>query len=211
MVVEIPPELKKEFRQLLGNLLVRLMDIEKENKELAKAIFKGIKKDLELYERHLFADELKAREEEERKKKLERKIEDGIFVDTNAIIANIIATAFQGSRMKLRGKEWWKKVTNIDFTKDNGYAFEGEFLPAHFGMKKVNINEGDVIIVYRDMGSIRHHTAHVAIIKVTKVDKENNKFEYEILAKAIGKDWAAQILANKEAVEKIKQALATKK
>jgi hypothetical protein len=106
---------------------------------------------------------------------------------------------------KLRGKEWWKKLTNLDTTKSNGYAFEGEFLPNDVGVKDLNLQEGDILIFYSDFGSIKYHEPKVVIGKITKF--ENKDVIIEEVAEVYGYDWAGKILSNTELVNKIKQLL----
>jgi len=47
---------------------------------------------------------------------------------------------------------WTRRVTAVDVTKSNGYAFEGEFL----NEGEVDLNPGDVLIQKNPMGSVKN-------------------------------------------------------
>ncbi len=61
-----------------------------------------------------------------------------------------------GDPRKTTTKLWAKKVTNIDTTKDNGYAFEGEWIRKGRGYYEVELNEGEVAVCLVENGSWRH-------------------------------------------------------
>ena len=55
-------------------------------------------------------------------------------------------------------QKWWKTVTSIDDTKDNGYAFIGEFLNKH---RDIEIEVGTLVLV-----SDGHRTPDVWLYRV---------------------------------------------
>lgn len=48
---------------------------------------------------------------------------------------------------------WTKHVTNVDMTKTNGYAFEGEFIP---GGKEIELPVGAILIQKNPEGSVKN-------------------------------------------------------
>lgn len=61
-------------------------------------------------------------------------------------------------------KNWTKKVSKVNLTKTNGYAFEGKFLESD---KEYDLDEGDVLLFLENFGS-RAKTSKEASIKIVK-------------------------------------------
>jgi len=77
-----------------------------------------------------------------------------------------------------RFKSWVKKVDSVDLTKDNGYAFGGEFL--EFG-KETDLKIGDVIIKYYRTGSRNRNEGYADVgVVEKKVDGKGFTIKYVI-------------------------------
>jgi len=72
----------------------------------------------------------------------ERALPDGRFVTKIEL----------GDRRKARTSLWVKKLSNVDVSKKNGYALEGEFLRAG----DVAMSPGDVVVAVKEFGSWKH-------------------------------------------------------
>jgi hypothetical protein len=68
---------------------------------------------------------------------------------------------------KDKRKSWRKILTGIDKTKDNGYAFLGDFISTYKN-KDIELPVGTIILVYDEVGSVTHHPA----VYVYRVDGE---------------------------------------
>lgn len=81
-----------------------------------------------------------------------------------------------------KGKQWTRKITGVDPSKTNGYAFEGEFLREG----ENELNEGDVILQVGEFGSHKHHSpyARVSVVdngklrQVPAEDDSDGDFNY---------------------------------
>ena len=91
---------------------------------------------------------------------------------------------------------WVKRVTAIDPSKKNGFAFEGDFLP---GGKVVDLLAGSVLVCCDPAGSVAHprKTAKVRI-----VTKDKGKFEDSTQCVLSVGDWHKDFLTIKTCVEK---------
>lgn len=65
---------------------------------------------------------------------------------------------------RIRGKVWAKKITAVDVSKQNGYAFEGEFLSAYDQLADFDVGEGDVVLMYCVHGSAKHPHVYAALV-----------------------------------------------
>lgn len=70
-----------------------------------------------------------------------------------------------GDERKARTKLWAKKVTSVDVTKSNGYAFAGEFARG-WDMKELLINDGDVAVAVIQTGSWKNPNQIMRIYKL---------------------------------------------
>ena len=64
-----------------------------------------------------------------------------------------------------RFKSWRKILTGIDKTKDNGYAFLGDFISTYKN-KDIELPVGTIILVYDEVGSVKHHQPEVYVYRV---------------------------------------------
>jgi len=70
-----------------------------------------------------------------------------------------------GDERKARTKLWAKKVTAVDTSKNNGYAFAGEFARG-WDMKELLINDGDVAVAVVQTGSWKNPNQIMRIYKL---------------------------------------------
>ena len=64
-----------------------------------------------------------------------------------------------------RFKSWRKILTGIDKNKDNGYAFLGDFVST-FKNKDIELPVGAYLMVYDEVGSVKHHSPEVYVYRV---------------------------------------------
>jgi len=64
-----------------------------------------------------------------------------------------------------RFKSWRKILTGVDKTKSDGYAFLGEFI-SPYQNKDIEIELGTYILVYDEVGSVKHHSPEVFVYRV---------------------------------------------
>ena len=64
-----------------------------------------------------------------------------------------------------RFKSWRKILTGIDKNKDNGYAFLGDFVYT-FKNKDIELPIGTYLMVYDEVGSVKHHSPEVYVYRV---------------------------------------------
>jgi hypothetical protein len=78
-----------------------------------------------------------------------RKLPDGRF----AFVIDL------GDPRKATSNLWVKKVKKVDTTKENGYAFEGDFIPRIKGKHstaEVIIQQGELVVAVVEFGSWKH-------------------------------------------------------
>ncbi|MEM5832460.1 MAG: hypothetical protein QXT38_04115 [Candidatus Aenigmatarchaeota archaeon] len=112
---------------------------------------------------------------------------------------------YEGEIDRVRGKVWAKKVIDVDESKDNGYAFIGEFLPFRAYQEyltTIDLEKDDIIIVAIDRGSHKYHTYEVSFCQV--IDVKEDDIKLKIIHYVEGYDWAKQILIDKEFVNFLK-------
>jgi len=63
-----------------------------------------------------------------------------------------------------RHKNWIKTVNTVDTAKDNGYAFQGNFLKTG---STVELPIGTIIMYFYGDGSVKNYTVEVEIMEVT--------------------------------------------
>ena len=64
-----------------------------------------------------------------------------------------------------RFKSWRKILTGIDKSKDNGYAFLGDFVST-FKNKDIELPIGTYLMVYDEVGSVKYHSPEVYVYRV---------------------------------------------
>jgi len=64
-----------------------------------------------------------------------------------------------------RHKRWAKTVKRVDTAVATGYAFEGDFIGIG---RKHELPVGSYVLVYAELGSMRHHHPSVQLWKVTE-------------------------------------------
>jgi len=90
-----------------------------------------------------------------------------------------------------KGAEWWKKIERIDWSKTNGYAFIGEFLPRPRRNREdiqVSVEKGAYIVHVWDNGSWKYHDKHAELLRATENGLET------IIEYKFGKDAILQLL-----------------
>lgn len=85
-----------------------------------------------------------------------------------------------------RHKCWAKTVTHVDITKNNGYAFEGEFVKAN---ELIELPVGTYILGYEQTGSDRNKETEARIYIVT----ENGLEKTGVETSTTKNDWALRI------------------
>ncbi|MBP1308949.1 hypothetical protein JOD82_001969 [Paenibacillus sp. 1182] len=93
----------------------------------------------------------------------------------------MVKTTFETS---IRWKYWAKRVTKVDVTKTNGFAFIGDFIKVN---QLVEVREGDYILVYEEVGSAAHHKLYVTLYQI------QNGEQVVAVEEVSGMDWALQI------------------
>jgi len=91
-----------------------------------------------------------------------RKIEDGRYYITRLHLKG-----------KGRGSVWAKKITKVDPSKENGYAFEGEFL-----REGSVVEEGDWVITVAATGSWKYPANTIFLFRI-EGNEEEDEFEIE--------------------------------
>jgi len=124
-----------------------------------------------------------------------------MWINTNEIFQKVMTIH------KIRGSQFWKKISNINCEKKNGYAFEGDLLPLNRGVQDVDLKIGDLVLMYCDHGSTKYHAPEIAICEVTGYDVTESKMMLNVIVRKTGKDWAAQILSTRELVDLLKEKL----
>jgi len=85
-----------------------------------------------------------------------------------------------GDARKTTAKLWIKKLTGVNVNKENGYAFEGEFVPAKTSSKYsyagIIANEGDVFVAVKEWGSWKHPGQQLVML----VCRNGKMYECEI-------------------------------
>jgi len=64
-----------------------------------------------------------------------------------------------------RFKKWAKLLSNVDQSKTNGYAFEGEFLRFD---RKYELEIGTIVLCYGESGSAKYHYPEVRLCILTE-------------------------------------------
>jgi hypothetical protein len=78
-------------------------------------------------------------------------------------------TVLLGDQRKATSKLWARKVKKVDTSKENGYAFEGEFFPVGRGKYsdvEIILSEKEVAIAVVQDGSWKHKGQHMKIFVV---------------------------------------------
>jgi hypothetical protein len=78
-------------------------------------------------------------------------------------------TVLLGNPMKATSKLWAKKVKRVDTSKENGYAFEGDFFPTGRGKytdAEIILAERELAIAVIQDGSWKHKGQHMKIFIV---------------------------------------------
>jgi hypothetical protein len=78
-------------------------------------------------------------------------------------------TVLLGNPMKATSKLWAKRVRRVDTTKENGYAFEGDFFPTSRGKYtdvEIILAERELAIAIVQDGSWKHKGQHAKIFVV---------------------------------------------
>ena len=116
-----------------------------------------------------------------------------MWINTDGIVDKILEKTEKGTISK-----FWKKITNIDESKGNGFAFEGELLQQEKGIQDVKIEIENLILVYRKI-CLKKFSIHseIAICEITKYDDIKKEINFNIITKKNGGDWAGQILSDK--------------
>jgi hypothetical protein len=113
-----------------------------------------------------------------KKKKEEKKMERWIQLRDEKYLV------LSSADIRWESRSWAKKVTGVDDSKNNGYAFEGTFLYMAKGKKLIlkenEVEEGDVILVIQDIGSNQYHRqyAYVFLIKNGKLEEKLSKVDF---------------------------------
>jgi len=98
-------------------------------------------------------------DEEKHKVRSVRKLPDG----------RIAFVVFLGDPRKATSKLWAKKVKRVDTTRENGYAFEGEFFPTGRGKytnTEMILSDRELAIAVVQDGSWKHPGQHMKIFVV---------------------------------------------
>ena len=95
-----------------------------------------------------------------------------------------------GDGRKAHGRPFAKVVTSIDFSKENGYAFQGEFLPRS---REVDVPNGSLLLVVRGDGSWKHphSTAYLFVVEDSEIVKKGS---FDWTEKLTIRDEASKIL-----------------
>jgi hypothetical protein len=95
-----------------------------------------------------------------------------------------------------RRSSWWKHVTNVDTSKSNGYAFDGEFLAAE---TEYDLPVGSIVIECRPDGSVKN-SSKIGYIYEVRQD------ENELACISHSYDWRGEFLSFRDLVaDKINQ------
>ncbi len=83
-----------------------------------------------------------------------------------------------------RKKSWRKLLEKVDVTKDNGYAFVGEWLRVG---EKAELELGVFVLCYDEEGSMKNWYPSIELLKVTE---EGLKQVYEYIGATRERSWA---------------------
>jgi len=91
---------------------------------------------------------------------------------------------------KAYGKPFVKLVKGINFNHKNGYAFQGDFIPAD---REVEVPDGSLLLIVRSEGSWKHpgSTAYLVVVENSQLSV---KFTRDWKDKVTIRDEAAKIL-----------------
>lgn len=101
-------------------------------------------------------------------------------------------------------KSWFKRVTKVDKTKKDGYAFDGEFLP---GDKEIELPVGAVIIEKEPGGSVKNST-WTGKIYVVVAEPDEKRCNAHLALKA-RYDWQSEFLSFRDMVAEYLQQSAS--
>lgn len=94
-------------------------------------------------------------------------------------------------------KSWFKQVTAVDRTKKDGYAFEGEFIPA---CQEVELPVGAVIIEQEHTGSVKNPGKRGNVYIVRETPDSNPEIRNPHLEFQEDFNWKSQFLSFRDSV-----------
>lgn len=95
-----------------------------------------------------------------------------------------------------RWKSWRKLLRAVDTTKQNGFAFQGEWLKPG---RKAELEVGALLLFYDEVGSRKHHQPEVQLVRV------GSDGQLETIHVAKGWSWALEL--RDLAAEKLRESL----